>query len=354
MLTRLLLRDFRCFEAVALEPGPRANFFVGANAQGKTSVLEAVCILLRLQSPRARTMSELTRHGAAGWQVRGILPECELQCAVQSRRRRLEINGGEPESTAEYLANGRVVWFGNRDLELISGRGEGRRRYLDFLGQQLDPEYRKAWRQYKNALASRNALLKENSAQAREQNQIYETILARHGAYVRQVRTAMIARLTPAIDAAHRAIGRGYEQLSLHYPAAGDEAALLEALAAAREKDFRFGQTSAGPHRDDLDLLLDDRPAARYASEGQQRTIALALKCGQERLLNQLPGAPPILLIDDIFGELDLDRRRALLHFLPNELQMWITATHLDWAEEFPDTSRHWLVNDHQISADRH
>jgi len=350
MLTRLLLRDFRCFEAVALEPGTGANFLVGANAQGKTSVLEAVCVLLRLQSPRARTMGELTRHGANGWQVRGTLLECELQCAVQSRRRRLEINGGEPESTAEYLANGRVVWFGNRDLELISGRGEGRRRYLDFLGQQLDPEYRKAWRQYKQAMSSRNALLKENNTHAREQNAVYESILTRHGAYLRQVRIAMVERLIPAIDAAHKAIGQGREKLQLHYAAPGDEAALAEALAAARERDFRMGQTSAGPHRDDLDLLVDERPAARYASEGQQRTIALALKCGQERLLSQLPGAPPLLLIDDIFGELDLDRRRALLRFLPDDLQMWITATHLDWAEGFPDGSRHWEVSGHQVT----
>lgn len=349
MLSRLVLRDFRCFAGVALDPGPAANFFVGANAQGKTTILEAVCVLLRLQSPRARTMRELVRHDCPGFQVDGLLAATRLACSFQSRRQ-LQINGAEPASTAEYLACGRVVWFGNRDLDLVSGRGEGRRRYLDFLGQQLDPAYRKALGQYKRALASRNALLKEPTASSRAQCRDYDELLASRGDYLRQARREMIARLTLAAAKAHAAIGAA-EQLQLQYQPSGECDSLLEDLQRQTERDFRLGQTSVGPHRDELLLQIEGRPAAKYASEGQQRTIALALKCAQQRLLESLHGPPPILLLDDIFGELDLDRRRALLRFLPANAPMWITATHLDWTDGLPANSRLWRVADHRVSA---
>lgn len=161
MLTRLLLRDFRCFDCQEVVPGPEANFFVGANAQGKTSLLEAVSLLLRLQSPRARTLGEMTRHEAPGFRLDAELKDgTRLACLTKARRRVLQLNGAEPTSTNDYLALGRVVWFGNRDLDLVTGRGEQRRRYLDFAGQQVDPGYRLALRRYQRALAGRNALLK--------------------------------------------------------------------------------------------------------------------------------------------------------------------------------------------------
>jgi len=349
MLSRLVLRDFRCFPGIALDPGPAANFFVGANAQGKTSILEAVCILLRLQSPRARTMREVVRHHAPSFQVDGLLDDLRLSCTFQSRRR-LQINGAEPASTAEYLACGRVVWFGNRDLDLVSGRGESRRRYLDFLGQQLDPAYRKALGQYKRALVSRNALLKEPTANARAQCRDYDELLASRGDYLRLTRSQMIERLNLAAAEAHAAIGAA-EQLQLRYQPSGESETLLEDLQHQTERDFRLGQTSVGPHRDELLLQIEGQPAAKFASEGQQRTIALALKCAQQRLLESLPGPSPILLLDDIFGELDLERRRALLRYLPAHAPMWITATHLDWTDGLPSASRIWHVAGGEVSA---
>jgi len=353
MLTRLALRDFRCFTATAIHPGPGMNFFIGANAQGKTSLLEAVCLLLRLQSPRARTLQEMIRHQSDTFALHGTLgDQTTLAFTLGNRRKSLLLNDAPPLATRDYLAKGRIVWFGNHDLDLVIGGGEQRRRYLDFAGQQCDPAYRQHLHRYKQALAARNRLLKTGTPSALEQCRDYDPLLVRHGEYLRTTRHALAGRLAAFALEAHAAIG-GHQGglLALAYQIT--HPALPEALDAHWERDQRLGQTTTGPHRDDLAITLDGHPAARFASEGQQRTIALALKCAQQRLLSTTFGPPPLLLIDDIFGELDLDRRRALLHYLPADLQMWITATHLDWVETFPANSTFHAVADASVTPTR-
>ena len=334
VLTALKLRDFRCFAAQEAEFAPGANVIVGPNAQGKTSLLEAACVLLRLQSPRAATLGPLVRIGAAGFVVDGFYSGNHLQFYYSSRRKKLALDSVEQRTAADYLAIGRVVWFSNGDIALVRGSAEERRRYLDFVATQIDPAYRRHLRAYEKALRSRNRLLKTPGARWRE-IAAFDAPLAGAGAALTRARAALVAALEPhAAEAQHTIGGAAGEALVLHYApgGGGEEEAFAAALAASREEDLRLRQTTVGPHRDELLLTLNGMACA-LASEGQQRTLALALRLAQTRLIAERHGVLPLLLLDDIFGELDPRRRNALLAHLPQGAQQIITTTHLDWAQ---------------------
>jgi DNA replication and repair protein RecF len=240
-------------------------------------------------------------------------------------------DGVEQRDLAEYLSLARVVSFANHDLDLVRGPAELRRRYLDFIGAQIDVRYRPALRAYERALRSRNALLKSAHPRPRELV-AYTEPLVRSGNLLREMRASLVRRLAPRAAASQRQIGGGQETLGLEY-APGSEEDFSAHLERARAEETRLRLTTVGPHRDDLRLLVEGRPAAPFASEGQQRTTALALKLAQAQTFAENFGAPPLLLIDDIFGELDATRRNALLGCLPNDAQKLVTATSLAWRE---------------------
>lgn len=328
MLTSLKVRHFRCFAACEAEFAPGLNLIVGPNAQGKTSLLEAACILLRLQSPRVTRLAHVIQHERRGFVVDGYCGPRHLQFYFSRERKKLAFDGVEQKTSREYLEAGRVVWFSNADIDIVRGPGEGRRRFLDFVAAQRDAMYRKALRDYERALRSRNLLLKAASPRWREIAAFDEPLLAA-GSQIAAARRRLLAELQPEANAAHRAISGARETLRLEYaPGAGDD--FTAALAAARGEDARLRQTSVGPHRDDVHFLLSEI-SSDYASEGQQRTLVLALKLGAARLLERHFSVSPLLLLDDIFGELDPGRRNALLAALPAAAQKLITTTHLDW-----------------------
>ncbi len=335
MLHSLRLQNFRCFESLALTAPAAGVVLIGANAQGKTSVLEALCLLIRLQSPRAKRLPTLTRFGADGFGVAGDPWGQERQVRLTREGLALKVDSTARASQGSYLDDGGlVVWMGNEDLELVRGPGEFRRRYLDFLGTQLDPAYRRAWSRYRRALRAKNLLLKEGRPRDAELL-AYEEILVESGTVLMTVRAEMVAALSPLAAAVQRNVSGRDEPLTLHYlPASSPD--LREAILQARERELRQRQAVVGPHRDDLGLRLHGMPASDYASEGQQRTLALALKLAQGALLEQRAGKPPVYLIDDIFGELDPARRNALMNQLPVSAQKWITTTHLDWLQDTP------------------
>ena len=331
MLRDLQLRNFRCFESIAAEFSPGFNFIVGANGQGKTTLLEAACVLLRLQSQRSASLAPAVRIGQRSFVVSGHAGEHLLQFYYSPLRRKAAFDGIEQRDQAEYLRLARVVSFANHDLELIRGPAELRRRYLDFIGSQVDARYRPALRAYERALRSRNALLKSPQPRTRELA-AYTEPLVRAGRLLLEMRATLVQRLAPFADASQSAISCARESLALAY-APGCEKDFAAHLARTRAEEERLRLTTVGPHRDDLDLRVQAMPAAQFASEGQQRTIALALKLAQAQVLNENSPSAPLLLIDDIFGELDIARRNAFLAHLPNESQKFVTATSLAWRE---------------------
>jgi len=328
--------DFRCFGSLDLEVPPAGAILTGDNAQGKTSVLEALCMLIRLHSPRTHRMGLLARIGGSGFGIAGDPWGCERQIRHSREGLVLKADDEIRASRGAYLEDGGlVVWMGNEDLDLIRGPGEGRRRYLDFIGAQIDPGYRRAWSRYRRALQAKNLLLKEGRPRDAEILS-YEEILAEHGTVLMQTRARLVEALSPLAAAAQITVSGKNEPLALQYlPASGPD--LRESMLQARERETRLRQAVVGPHRDDLLLRLHGMPAADFASEGQQRTIALALKLAQGKLLESSGGRPPLYLMDDIFGELDPGRRNALMSHLPPLAQKWITTTHLDWLRETPD-----------------
>ena len=332
MLSELQVRDFRCFDALRVEFAPGFNFFIGRNGQGKTSILEAACALLRLQSQRSSGLGPLIRLGKKSFAVAGRWDGHALEFRYSPLRRKLSFDHVEQKRATEYLRLGRVVSLANTDIELVRGGSEFRRRFLDFLGSQIEPAYRPTLRAYERALRSRNALLKSSTPRPRELA-AYDAPLLEHGAKLSTMRAGLVVRLTAFAPEVHREISGGNDVLSLQF-APGNTEAFAADLARSHAQELRLRQTIVGPHRDDVTLLVDGRAAAQYASEGQQRTLALALKIAQARVFGAAEGVPPLLLIDDIFGELDPSRRNRFLRSLPHASQKLVTATSMAWQEE--------------------
>ena len=327
-VTRLKVRHFRCFEQFETEFAPGLNFIIGPNARGKTSLLEAVCVLLRLQSPRVTALSRVIQHERRGFVTDGYFGDRHLQFYYSRERKKLALDGVEQSNAREWLRIGRVMWFGNEDIEIVRGSGEQRRRFLDFVAGQRDAGYQSALRSFQHALRSRNHLLKQPSPRWREVA-AFDAPLLEHGNALVTAREALLAELQGESEGAHFAISGKRESLRLEY-VRGDEGDFASTLAASKAEDLRLRQTTVGPHRDDIRFTLNQLPS-EDASEGQQRTLVLALKLGAARLLERHFERPPVFLIDDIFGELDPERRNALLGALPVNAQKIITTTHLGW-----------------------
>jgi len=346
MLTELQLKDFRCFESLSLRLNDRFNFFVGENGEGKTSILEAVCVLLRLQSQRSSSLAPLITVGAKSFSISGKYDDHLLRFNYGKLRRRLEFDDVEQRSTAEYLRLARVVSFANTDIEMIRGSSEPRRRYLDFIASQINPRYRPTLRAYERALRSRNALLKSHPVRVRE-IAAFDLPLIEHGTELRKLRADLVRRIAPLVAVAYAEISNDRERVDLHFKP-GNEEDFAADLVRTREEQMRLRQTVVGPHRDDLELFVDGMDAQIYASEGQQRTLALGLKLGQVRLFGET-GAQPLLLIDDIFGELDPNRRAMLFNVLPQMAQMLVTSTTPKWPEDLGE-HRTFRLHDRKIA----
>lgn len=336
MLTTLRLRHFRCYNTLCWDIPAEGAVLLGNNAQGKTTVLEALCLALTLHSPRATRLDRLAAHGAGQFGLSLDTEEGTRRLLWQSGRKvEMQVNGEPRRDYSDYLADSYpVTWLDNADRALVNGAAEERRKFLDFLGTQWHPAYRQALQAYRKALKSRNALLR-NPRRSAAALHSYARLLAEHGAVLVQLRRHLLQLLQPHVADNHRNISGGGECVQLTYDP-DTEAPLTEVLADCLAADERAGFTTHGPHRDDVRLTIGGVPAAEYASEGQQRTLATALLLAQSALLQAETGRAPILLIDDIFGELDPERRRALLAGLPPESQIFITTTHLDWLRDTP------------------
>ncbi|WP_083912835.1 DNA replication/repair protein RecF [Rubritalea marina] len=338
MLTELRLLNFRCFDGLSLEFDHACNVFIGENAQGKTSILESICILQRLHSPRAKSLRSTVKFDSSGMGVAGLLGDVELQVGYNRGGTKHTVDGEPLERQSEYLQeSGLIVWMGNDDIDLIRGSGSVRRRYLDFLCSQLDPRYRQALSRYRRALKARNIVLKSQQPSAQEL-QAYAVVMASYGDYLIESRKKVVEALGPVVHRAQQAISGKDEPIELEYLCActgGVEAALQE----SQESERRQKQCVVGPHRDDLKITLNGMPADEFASEGQQRTLAIALKLAQGDMLYEKLLRSPIYLLDDIFGELDPGRRQALMDYLPSSAQKFITTTSIDW---FDGDSQNW------------
>ena len=340
MLRDLRLHNFRCFDDLVFEPSAGLNLVTGSNAQGKSSLLEAACVLLRLQSPRSVSLAEAVRFNHPGFGLDGHWNDRHMNVRFVDSLKAFAVDSKPQSRTADYLAIARVSWISNDDMLLVRGSGSHRRRYLDFLGAQVAPNYLRHLRAYERALRSRNALLKEN--RPRREIAAFNKPLLEAGSQLLAVRRELCLDLAPRAAKALTVISGGSEHLEMVYQP-GTPTDFSASLEARHEDEMRLRTTIVGPHRDDIEILLEGRNAAAFASEGQQRSVALAMKLAQARRLEEASDAPPLFLIDDVFGELDPVRRNNLLAALPSSAQKLVTATTLQWMEFAPAAVEHRL-----------
>lgn len=345
MLERLLVRDFRCFDRVQVELDPEMTAFVGRNGQGKTSLLEAACVLLRLQSPRTSSREEWIRFGQKSAVVEGRWGEMDLRVAVTAGARRLAVDGVVCGRSGEYLGrSGLVVWMDHDDMNLLRGGSEHRRRFLDFVGSQVYSDYLPALRSYDRALRGRNHVLKRDAVISWKEVEAFGRVMSEHARVLTGRRAELCEAMRSPVSDFHKRVSGGEETAGVVYAPSFAGSDLNGELFNLREEEARLRSTLKGPHRDDLEMTLRGQDAKAFASEGQQRTLALSMKLSQARVLFEMSGQAPLLLVDDVFGELDAERRLAFLNCLPTGTQKILTTTRMDWVGEGIDCGRRYEV----------
>lgn len=350
-LAHLRLRDFRNYARLDVDFAPGFHLLLGDNAQGKTNVLEAIYLMATLRSFRGVGGAQMIRHGQKGYFVGGKVVgqgEHDIKMYWSIRERSLSLDARPMRKLTDYLGVLRTVVFCTEDLQLVKGAARARRRFLDLLLSQTYPAYLPLLQRYTRALRSRNALLKHPGSDPLALDG-FSSELVKAGAELMRLRRELIPKLSPLARLAYRRISSGAEELKLDYRPSVKRDFGVE-LAQSRHREAVYRSTLIGPHRDDLELLLNDRPAAAFGSEGQKRTLAIALKLAQAEYLTGLHGSPPILLIDDIMGELDVKRRGGFLPLLDraeqSRGQVFMTATEATWPEEPGRKIHRWRVKD--------
>ncbi|WP_298977654.1 DNA replication/repair protein RecF [uncultured Thermosynechococcus sp.] len=344
-LKSLYLRHFRNYREQAVTFAAPKAILVGDNAQGKSNLLEAVEWLATLQSHRTHRDRDLIQQGQESAQIEATLERqgvcLELAASLRPTAGRvLRINGCPVRRTAEFLGQLNAVEFSCLDLELVRGTPALRRNWLDRMLLQLEPLYSQLLQTYQKALRQRNALLKQATGQGWDEAlwQAWNQQLVVNGTRIIRRRQRLIERLTPLAAYWHRVLSGDRETLTLTYEShvpLGDgsseciRAAFSEALAARRSIELLQKTSLVGPHRDDVIFCLNDQSARQFASQGQQRTLVLALKLAELELLESVVGDTPLLLLDDVLAELDLQRQRILLEVMGDRYQTLITTTHL-------------------------
>jgi len=348
-LAHLRLRDFRNYARLDAEFGAGFHLLLGENAQGKTNILEAVYLLATLRSFRGVGSQPMVRHQQKGYFVGAQIvaqQEHEVKIYWSASSRKISLDGQPVRKLTDYLGTLRAVVFCTEDLLLVKGPGQGRRRFLDLLLTQTSPGYLSTLQRYSQVLRARNALLRQPRLDEQALAAFTQQLISA-GQEVQRQRRELCPRLSPLVTWAHRSLAPSSEEFRLVYRSSGREDLAIE-LAASRARERVLRMTVVGPHRDDVDLLLDDKPAAQFGSEGQKRTLALALKMAQAELLQATHGQPPVLLIDDVMGELDQRRRRGFIPLLERtgagRGQVFMTSTEQDWPREMGHRWLHWSV----------
>jgi DNA replication and repair protein RecF len=348
-LAHLRLRDFRNYGRLDVDFLPGFHVILGDNAQGKTNILEAIYLMATLRSFRGVGGAQMIRHGHAGYFVGGKVVgqgEHEIKIYWSLRERKLSLNGQPVRRLGDYLGVLRTVVFCTEDLNLIKGTARARRRFLDLLLSQTYSGYLALLQGYAQSLRSRNALLKQRHPDEASLDGFSEQ-LVKFGSEIVRMRSELLPRISPLARLAYRRISNDAEELKLEYHPSV-KADFARELALGRERDRSYRATLIGPHRDDVRLLLNDRSAAQFGSEGQKRSVAIALKMAQAEYVTGLRGSPPILLIDDVMGELDVKRRSGLLPLLERSHQahgqVFMTCTEENWPRELSASLQRWEV----------
>jgi len=379
-IDHLSLTNFRNFRSLDLTLAEGPTVLIGDNAQGKSNLLEAVYLLSTSRSPWATRDNEMVSWytleddlplARARGGVKRDHRDIALEVIISGQgantatdpgsgaatgnitvRKQLRVNG-VPKRASDFIGQAAAVIFGPQETQIISDTPSVRRRFIDMALSQVEPRYTRALQKYNKVLVQRNHLLRriEEGQSSPDELEFWDDSLAIGGAEVLCHRLSAMERVSAISAVVHEDLTGGKEHLSCYYQSniAGEEdvlasnlsageiyRAFLKSLSKARTKDIRQGQTTVGPHRDDIKILIDGHPADLYGSRGQQRTAALSLKLAEARFMEERLGEQPMLLLDDVFSELDSSRRGYLMDVARGHQQVIITTTDVDRLGESP------------------
>ena len=332
----LSIAAYRNLKEIHFIPVEGVNVIYGDNGQGKTNLLEAVWIFTGSRSFRNTKETEMIPLGESFSRLELSFENKQRNnhaVLAYGQKKKIALNEISLDSSRSLIGNFHAVVFDPGHLYFIKGGPAERRRAVDMIICQLKPRYVSILSQYARLLDQRNRLLKDIriSSSLLDTLDIWDQSLAKLAALIIKTRTSFIDRLQPYTRELHFGITSGKEELTFHYHSSVlyensvDEDAILKAFKQFRNDDIKNGMTSIGPHRDDIDILLNKISARLYGSQGQQRSAVLSLKLGECALVEEMIGEPPVILLDDVMSELDEWRRDYLLHHL-TERQIFITC----------------------------
>jgi DNA replication and repair protein RecF len=382
-LESLTLRHFRNYSEQQVSFTAAKTIVLGDNAQGKSNLIEAVEILSALKSHRTSRDRELIQSTETSAQIIGNLDRLatgniELSITLRANgRRTVALNGLAQRRQLDFLGKLNMVQFSSLDLDLVRGGPDCRRTWIDGLLIQLEPIYAHILQQYNQILRQRNARIKTIKAAQQDGRSIaiddlalWDAQLAVAGSRVIRRRDRVIQRLLPFAKHWHEAISGKVEQLEITYRpnvaipnvaieadanASSPEAiqsAFLDQIREKRTIELYQGTSLVGPHRDDIEFTVNETAARQYGSQGQQRTLVLALKLAELKLIEDVIGEPPILLLDDVLAELDLHRQNQLLDAIQDRFQTLITTTHLgSFDAQWLNSAQILHINSGQLTA---
>jgi DNA replication and repair protein RecF len=345
VVTRLRMHGFRSYSDYVLVPDPHLTVLVGANAVGKTNIIEALQLLTAGESFRKPQWGEVTQWGedeaSLSLRAEGDGRVLEIDLSVgSSGRREYQVNGKKRRRVSEIAGILPCVLFTPDDLRIVKESAERRRSALDSLGVQLSPSYRSLKTEYERTLKQRNSLLRDSSFDQDVFHSLTERAVSL-GAGFMASRIRLFNRVNLKMSDLYETLSGGERLTTRYLPSWGDRgdafsedeiSGLLQAVATNRQQEeIARGKTLFGPHRDDLVFSIEDRDARAFSSQGQQRTVALAWKLAEVGVITEISGQPPLLLLDDVMSELDESRRHSLASFVGGAAQTVITTTNIGY-----------------------
>jgi DNA replication and repair protein RecF len=346
-LRTLTLRQFRNYATLDGSFDPRLNLFIGPNGSGKSNLMEAVSVLATGRSHRGADPKHLLQWGTSGFALAGVFggeEDVELEIRQKAGRpRQVLVNGAAQKRLRQWVGRVPVVSFSPDDLDMVKGEPSVRRRVLNAVLCQTDPAYLDALQRYNKVMEERNAALRQ--VQEREQPpgilEPWDAALVKEGVFLSLARRLFISEFGARVAERHAALTGGREKAafgykpSLHRLEEGEEVAVASnrrRQVELREAEVALGASLIGPHRDDVELSLNGSPARAYASQGQQRTLALAVKLAELEYVTARLGRRPVCLLDDMLSELDPSRRDNLVSALGPDAQCFVSLTDLsEW-----------------------
>ena len=356
-IKKLFLQNFRNYENESFDFSEGLNVLFGKNAQGKTNCAEAVFYLCTGASLRIRHDKQLIKMGAESAYIRAEAENrygrVTIEANIYENKREIRVNGSKIAKNADLMGHINSVFFSPGELRLIQDGPDERRRFMNISISQTSPAYYTALLRYNKILDQRNTLLKNSDVSLiLDTLPVWDEQLCKYAAIITKKRAEFLDKLAPYAKEYHGYLTEGGEELTVkpdrRYEGDEDEIAqtLMRRLANNYEKDLRLGFTTVGPHRDDLDVQINGIDAKAYASQGQMRTAALALKLSEINIFKELSGENPILVLDDVMSELDLKRRRKLLQCIA-DVQTILTCTHTERVLYGADCNKIRIENGH-------